>query len=223
MPTVQNPSPGYFLDRDRAILDIARGRRVLHLGCVGHADQTPEERVRLARNTLHWKLSDTADTTGVDYSREVIDEYRRLEIFDNVVPGDVQRLDEVALDGRFEVVVAADIIEHLSNPGAMLDGIKRFCGDDTRVVITTPHAFGRPNFLRFLAGRFRDGAEHVMTFNVDNICNLVERHGYTVERLDTCHQPHARRHGLLFALARAVFAAMPKLGGTLFMVARPAR
>ncbi|MFQ5783929.1 MAG: class I SAM-dependent methyltransferase [Alphaproteobacteria bacterium] len=219
----QTRTPRRFVDRDHAILDIARGRRVLHLGCVGHADETPEERVQLASNTLHWKLTDEADTVGVDYSREVIDEYRVLGIFDNVIAGDVQRLEDVALDGPFDIVVAADIIEHLSSPGAMLDGIKRFCGAETRVVITTPHAFGLLNFIRFLLGRFRDGAEHVMTFNADNIHNLLERHGYAVERLDTCHQPHARRHGPLFTLGKVAFAAAPRLGGTLFVVARPVR
>jgi len=93
----------------------------------------------------------------------VIEEQRNLGIFDSVVHGDVERLDELPVDQKFDTVIAGDIIEHLSNPGQMLAGIKRFCGSDTRVIITTPNAFGAPNYLRYSAGRFREGAEHVMS------------------------------------------------------------
>jgi len=213
--------PRRFLDRDRAIAEIARARRVLHLGCVGNTDLAPAERVARARQSLHWMLSEIADTTGVDYSAEVVETYRADGLFDNILVGDVQRLEALDLAGPFDVVVAADIIEHLSNPGAMLDGIRRLCRADSDVVITTPHAFGLPNYLRFLAGRFRDGAEHVMTFNADNIANLLARHGFRIIRLDSCHQANARRHGLAFGVARALLSAAPRLGGTLFVVARP--
>ena len=212
--------PSHYLDRDQAIVEIARGRRVLHLGCVGHTDCPPEQRVQSAPQTLHWKLSEAANTTGVDYSADVVAEYERLNIFDNIVPGDVQRLEDIAVDEIFEVVVAADIIEHLSNPGALLDGIKRFCDHDTRVVITTPHAFGLPNYVRFVLGRFRDGAEHVMTFNICNILNLLSRHGYAIDQIDTCHQAHAKKRGAAFTVAKAFFETAPKYGGTLFVVAR---
>ena len=83
-----------------------------------------------------------------------------------------------------------------------------------------PHAFGLANYLRFLFGRFRDGAEHVMTFNSENMRNLLERHGYEIEQLDTCYQVHARRYRLLFFLGSTLFKAIPKLDGTLFVVAR---
>jgi hypothetical protein len=88
------------------------------------------------------------------------------------------------------------------------------------VVITTPHAFGILNYIRFIFGRFRDGNEHVLTFNTDNVSNLLSRHGYRIDRLDTCYQAQAKRRGILFHLIRRVLSFLPKLGGTLFIVAR---
>jgi 2-polyprenyl-3-methyl-5-hydroxy-6-metoxy-1,4-benzoquinol methylase len=117
---------------------------------------------------------------GVDRGGAVIEEMRKLGIFDNVVRGDVERLDELPMDQKFDVVIAGDIIEHLSNPGQMLDGIKRFCRADTRVIITTPNAFGAPNYLRYSTGKFREGAEHVMSFNEQNLVTLLQRHGYVI-------------------------------------------
>lgn len=211
--------PTRYVNRDEAILEIARGRRVLHLGCVGNTDLSPEERIRLAQNSLHWKLTANADVVGVDYSAEVIEEYRRLGIFQNIVFGDVQRLEETELYGIFDVIIAADIIEHVSNPGVILEGIKIFCNTESRVVITTPHAFGLPNFIRFLLGRFRDGNEHVVTFNFDNIQNLLRRHGYAIERFDTCFQAFANSNGWLFPIGKRFFENIPKLGGTILLVA----
>lgn len=212
-----------YVSRDDAILALASGHSVLHIGCVGFTDLAAEERVRLAPRTLHWKLSRVAATIGVDYSRSVIDDYRRLGIFDNVVWADAQQLDDVPLDTTFEIVVAADIIEHLSCPGAMLDGLKRVCTSASQVIITTPHAFSLLNYFRFLLGRFKEGNEHVMMFNIFNMRNLLTRHGYEIDLLDTCYQSAAESKGWLFHLGKMLFRAFPRLGGTLFVVAHPTR
>jgi hypothetical protein len=140
---------------------------------------------------------------------------------DQAIPA-LAALASVALTGPFELIVAADIIAHLSCPGAMLDSIKPLCSSASRLVVTTPHAFGLPNFLRFLAGRLRDGNERVMSFNSENICSRLQRYGVTVERLDTCYQAAAERGGWVFRLGRALFGMAPRLNGKLFVVARPA-
>lgn len=171
-----------------------------------------------AKRSLHWKLTSIANVVGIDHSKEVIAEYQRQEIFSNIIYGDAQQLEKSGLSGVFDVIVLADIIEHLSNPGMMLDGIKPFCNRETRVIITTPHAFGLPNYTRFLRRKFRDSPEHVLTFNQDNIQNLLHRHGYDMQSLDTCYQSFARQHGILFSLGRVFFERIPNLGGTLFIV-----
>ncbi len=133
-----------------------------------------------------------------------------------------ERLDELPMARTFDVVIAGDIIEHLSNPGRMLDGIRRFCTADTRVIVTTPNALGAPNFLRHSLGAFREGAEHVMSFNQQNLVTLLNRHGYSVSELHTCFQPSSveAHTGVLFALGRKVFELFPRFGGTLLVVAK---
>ncbi len=163
-----------------------------------------------------------SDTVGVDRSLAIIDEYRRSGIFTNIVAGDVERLDEVEIARKFEVIIAGDIIEHLSNPGRMLDGIRRFCDEQTRLVITTPNAFGAPNFLRHSLGTFREGDEHVLCFNAQNLATLLDRHGYSLSELHTCYQPlSAGKHsGILFGLGRKALELFPRFGGTLLAVAK---
>jgi 2-polyprenyl-3-methyl-5-hydroxy-6-metoxy-1,4-benzoquinol methylase len=157
--------PHSYLSKEDFLVAAARGRRVLHLGCVGFTDLPADERVRLAKQSLHSKLSQVADVVGVDYSVEVVEEFRRLGIFTNIVAGNVEKLPDLPLPGPFDVVIAGDIIEHLSNPGMMLDGIRILCTANTSLIITTPNAFGLPNYGRFLLRRFKEGQEHVLSFN----------------------------------------------------------
>lgn len=208
-----------YFSRDKAILELASDRTVLHLGCVGFADMETADRVGLAKESLHYALSKIAKTTGIDYSRDAIDFFKSNGVFDNVVYGNAEKLEEVNIATKFDVVIAGDIIEHLSNPGLMLDGIKRFTHDKSSIVITTPHAFGLINFIRYCLGRFVEGKEHVMSFNTQNITNLLVRHGYRIDSIDTCYQKNAENKPL-FIFGKSFFQLMPKLGGTLFIVAK---
>jgi|SRR5271157_5739773 len=212
-----------YLAKEGFILGISSGLTVLDLGCVGFTDLDGEDRVRFAKQSLHWKLTQCSNVVGVDRIADVIEEMRNLGIFDNVVPGDVERLDELPLNQKFDVVIAGDIIEYLSNPGKMLDGIKRFCKSHTRVVITTPNAFGAPNYLRYSAGRFREGAVHVMSFNEQNLATLLKRHGYVMTESHTCFQPRSAEanNGLAFGVAKAILKTVPRFGGTLMVIATP--
>jgi len=210
-----------YMEREETIIEAARGRKVLHLGCIGNTELEPSDRVRLAEKSLHWSLSQVGTVVGVDYSETVVREYKRLGIFTNIVVGSVERLDALDIEGNFDVIIAGDIIEHILNPGLMLEGIKRFCHVNTQIILITPHAFGLLNYLRFSFNKFNDGAEHVMTFNIQNIGNLLERYGYAINSIYTCYQAYAQLYGAMFKLGKIFFQRFPKFGGTLFVVAKP--
>jgi hypothetical protein len=218
-PPPSGPGCAGYVSRDAHILAKARGRSVLHIGCVGFADADTATRIALARSSLHHALTQVASVTGVDYSQDAIDYFRQHGVFDNVLHGNAEDLAAVGLASTFDVVVAGDVIEHLSNPGRMLDGIRALCHEGTEVIITTPHAFGLPSYLRHARGTFREGAEHVMTFNLQNLRTLLERHGFEVVRAMTCYQNVATRSPW-FAMGRRFFERYPRFGGTLLVEAR---
>ena len=209
-----------YFGRDKKILQLSQHKTVLHLGCVGFTDLEVSERINLSQDSLHFALSQVSQVVGVDDSQEVISYYREKKIFDNILYGDVENLPELDLERTFDVIVAGDIIEHISNPGLLLEGIKRFCREDTLIIITTPHSFGLLNFIRFAFKKFSEGREHVMTFNIFNISNLLERHGFLVNSIDACYQNHALQCGFLFKLGKNFFERFPQFGGTLFVVAQ---
>lgn len=210
-----------YESKHEAILSRCLGKRVLHLGCVGNNDYSTEHKVAASPSTLHMKLSDCADVTGVDISADAVEEYRRSGICDNILIGDVEKLGELGLTPEFDLVVVGDLIEHLSNPGMMLDGVRALCTKETRVILTTPHAFGLAPFLRHLTGTFREGLQHVLTFNAQNLTHLIERHGFRVEECGTCYQSESVNGSLVFTLGKMLFEKYPKLGGTLLVVLAP--
>lgn len=211
-----------YYSKTKRILSLCNGKRVLHIGCVGFADLQTADRVALAEKSLHYSLTNCSNAIGIDYSREAIDYFRSNNVFDNVLHGNAESIEELGLAKEFDVIVAGDIIEHLSNPGLMLDGIRSVCRPDTLVIITTPHALGLLTFVRYTINRFVEGQEHVFTMNGQNVHNLAKRHRFEVVSLDTCYQDFATNSSM-FRLGRAFFEFFPRLGGTLFVVLRTIR
>ena len=66
-----------FFSREEKIVEIAQGKKVMHLGCVGFTDVEISQRVALAKETLHYRLTEKANVLGVDYSNDAIENYRR--------------------------------------------------------------------------------------------------------------------------------------------------
>lgn len=210
-----------FFARNDEILKLARGKSVLHIGCVGFADLPNEQRIALAQQSLHFALTKEADTVGVDYSHAAIAYFREHGVFDNVYFGNAEDLKNAEIPRKkFDVVVAGDIIEHLSCPGLFLEGVRGIMDEDSLLVVTTPNAFGLASFIRYCRGRFREGLEHVASYNSENIAQLLARHGFAVASIDTCYQEHAKTFGAVFQVGKMVLRAMPHLGGTLFVTAR---
>ena len=146
---------------------------------------------------------------------------RRLG-FDNLYEGNAERLDELSLDETFDIVLAGDLIEHVTRPGAMLDGIKRFMHPDTgRFVVSTPNAFGLHFQMRRWMGNYSEHPEHVCFYSPETLQHLLERHGYGVQEMQGCYTepPYGWKRRLEFSLASPLLRFAPVLAGTLIAVA----
>jgi SAM-dependent methyltransferase len=212
-----------FVYRDEAIFDLCRGKRVLHIGCIGATDHPVQEKLELAKQSFHYYLSQICDCVGIDNDKASIDLLRQRGIFSNVLFGDAEKLGDRRALGTFDVVLASDILEHIGNPGLLLAACHNFLLPNGKLIVTAPNAFGLPNFLRYVHGSFREGAQHVLSFNDQTMTQLLERYGYRVSTMQTCYQKIAASKGILvFSLGRLALQTFPKLGGTLLCVAERA-
>jgi SAM-dependent methyltransferase len=216
--------PASYFQREPFLVERCKGKSVLHLGCIGYTEGDPESRAAFfkSRSSLHSDLVGVArQVVGVDIDRETL-ELLRAQGSRNLFDGDVENLErsDVPRSPGFDVILAGDLLEHLSNPGLMLESVKSFLAPGGRLLVTTPNAYGLPNFLRFLRGKLVEGKDHVQSYSVFTLSNLLARHGWRVTDAHTCFQGRARNiHGRFsFGVGRRAFERYPSLGGTLIAV-----
>ena len=78
------------------------------------------------------------------------------EVCERVVVGDLEQLDleEELAEDRFDVIVAADVLEHLKDPLAALDKLKPFLKEEGAFVISVPNIAHGSVRLALLSGIF---------------------------------------------------------------------
>jgi 2-polyprenyl-3-methyl-5-hydroxy-6-metoxy-1,4-benzoquinol methylase len=115
------------LDKRELILSLARGKDVLDTGCVQHSWRMSIENP----DWLHAAVRDAARScVGVDFLADDAAELNERGY--DIRVGNVLRDDP---PGRFDVVVAGDIIEHLEDPGVFLEYIAKALRPDGRAVM----------------------------------------------------------------------------------------
>jgi 2-polyprenyl-3-methyl-5-hydroxy-6-metoxy-1,4-benzoquinol methylase len=89
------------------------------------------------------------------------------------------------LGETFEVIVAGDVIEHMSNPGLFLDNCRRHLEPGGQLILTTPNAKWPTVFLR-------PNPTHALWHDHYTLRHLLERHHYHVTLLRTYpgNKPH---------------------------------
>ncbi len=159
-------------------LSRRNGARVLDLGC---SDGRFAQRLRDLGHTV----------TGVDLSAHEGVEDR----VDTFVAADLDRGLPAELEGEFDVVLAADVLEHVRRPDLLLSQLHGVLAPGGSLVVSVPN-FGHwyPR-LRVALGRFdydRRGildADHVRFFTRRSFERLVRAEGFTVARRDATGLP----------------------------------
>lgn len=172
--------PYFDADGDRitkVLSRIPRDAAVLDIGCVRHDLKSQEWRDPEPGKFLHADLYRHADSvTGMDILEEEVQRMREAGY--NVVVGNAE---SSSFDRTFDVIVAGELIEHLSNPGRFLDNCRDNISDDGRVILTTPNPRRFHMVLWYLTGReSRANSEHTMWFDHYVLQELAQRSGFRI-------------------------------------------
>ncbi|HSR97753.1 MAG TPA: class I SAM-dependent methyltransferase [Kofleriaceae bacterium] len=173
LPLARTPA----VDRRTYILEACRDRRVLHLGCVDH----PFLHERLASGDLLHAAIDAvaAELWGIDLDRVGLETLRAAG-FTNLYEADIERLEAIALPGRFDVIVAGEIVEHLTSPGAFLRQVPRLLAPGGRLLVTVPSA----QSIRLVANALRRvevvHPDHKAYFSPHTLTELLASSGLAV-------------------------------------------
>ena len=128
--------------------------------------------------------------TGVEIDAAAAEEARKF--CDSVIVGDIEELDLATMisDKKYDVVILADVLEHLKYPENVLEKIKPFLADDGCVVASIPNIVHAAAIYEMMKGKFdyRDFGllddTHIRFFTKKTIYQVFERAGLVIVNLD---------------------------------------
>ncbi len=172
------------VQRLEVLKTLAKDKKVLHLGCTN--SPFTREAIDAGMSAHHDLEKVAAELFGFDYDPESLAILRKSGIA-NLFEADLEQLEDVEVEEKFDVIVAGEMIEHLSNPGLFLNGIKRFMSDETILVITTINAYCALRFLQYgLRGKGGRSEpvhpDHVAYYSYKTLRLILERHSLECEK-----------------------------------------
>tara|TARA_B110000908_G_C10209131_1_gene429284 strand:- start:712 stop:1386 length:675 start_codon:yes stop_codon:yes gene_type:complete len=162
------------------ILEACKDKSVLHLGCTN----SPYTLNSIKEGTiLHSKIELVAkELYGIDLDPEGVQIMLKAG-FKNIAVANLEEKNNPFKEKDYDVIVAGEIIEHLSNPGQFLDNIKPLLSKpNAKLIITTVNAFYA---LRIFTGLFSGNEsvhpDHVSYYSKRTLTRLLDMHGYKTE------------------------------------------
>jgi len=144
-------------DRRDYLVKACRGKIILDVGASG---------------PMSFTLQDEAKTyygIGIDPNPGLTNYYRiDLDNYDKHTFPIIEGLD---------LVIAGEILEHLSNPGRLLNRLRSL---DTQVIVTVPNAFSISGIKNMQKGIESVNKEHVAWYSYHTLKVLVERHRFNI-------------------------------------------
>lgn len=121
---------------------------------------------------------------------EIDEEAARIaeEYCDLMIIGDIEviDLDEYLGPPSIDVAILGDVLEHLNNPGAVLEKIKRYLKPQGSIVVSIPNVCHGDVILHLLKGDFRYTSvglldqTHLRFFGFKNVVELLNGCGYFI-------------------------------------------
>lgn len=158
-----------LIDRVTLIVDLARGKRVMHLGCADHLPLIQQKRAD--GSYLHDRIGEVSQhLVGVDTNAAALDEMRATGIDNLYLP------EDLPTDMVFDLVVAPDVIEHVGNVEDFLTYAGSF---GCPVLITTPNALRMANRTRWRSEVVN--TDHRYWFSPYTLTRSMAAAGFTID------------------------------------------
>ena len=192
---------------------VGTGQRVLEVGC---GDGAFGRELTRAGNHV----------TGVDCEANVPDGAGYQNVFDADLERGLGTLSRVAGD-RFDRVLLLDRLEHLRDPGNLLDDCRRLLDARGKLIVSVPNSVNFTVRLMVLFGAFRYADRgildwsHLRFFTRKSIRALLEKHGFRITAIHFSVVPLERvisvapNNGILRLANRALHAATAIFPGLL--------
>jgi SAM-dependent methyltransferase len=153
---------GWHKAKAKEVIRLLEGRKLLDVGC--------------GIGTFTKAFADSGfDVTGMDMSERCLNKARRINAAffreDICSPDKLEKMH-----GRFDSVVALDVLEHIKDEHAALAGISNLLKPNGTFVLTVP-AFS------FLYSSYDKKIEHKRRYSAPGVRSLLGENGFRVEKV----------------------------------------
>jgi SAM-dependent methyltransferase len=167
---------------------------VAHLGC---ADSPYTDDLLAAGVLLHSKLIRVAQVTGFDLDTAGLETLRRQFPDERFVDSDITAGVAVQDEGRYELVIAGEVLEHVPDADLFLRATVRLLKPGGRLCVTVPNACCPKIGLRSLAGRESVHPDHRVYYGPRTLTRTLWGAGFQTTELASCFAPIAGTAGRL--------------------------
>lgn len=198
------------------LVKLAKGKRIIHAGCVDHLPSLEE---KIKQNLWLHKLLDEVSVkcVGFDIDDAGIRRVKSLG-FTDVFRFDIIRepLPEIFRETHFDLMILGEILEHVDNPVAFLQEIHdKFHKVADQIVITSPNAFFINNLLGIFEHEECINSDHRYWFSPYTLAKISTLAGFKVNSFDFVYNFKTSRNALLKAI---LFRWFPASRSTIVMV-----
>lgn len=126
---------------------------------------------------------------GVEISDKAAQEAQKR--LDGVVNGNVETIELPYKEGEFDVIVCADVLEHLFDPSLVLAKLKKYLKANGKVIVVVPNIAFLMIRIRLLFGIFDYDEKgimdkgHVRFFTRKTAREMIKRAGFHIEKEDS--------------------------------------
>jgi 2-polyprenyl-3-methyl-5-hydroxy-6-metoxy-1,4-benzoquinol methylase len=158
------------------ITQFTKGYSVLDIGCIGEELSEYKQ-----DNWLHKNIKkDAKECIGIDRNKSEVNKLQSLGY--SIFEADAQNFN---LHRKFDVIVAADILEHLNDFKGFFQSINASLNNNGLLIITTPNPWFFLRFIRcILKGDAGNNPDHVVWFCQKSLEELLRRNSFAIERME---------------------------------------
>ena len=163
-----------YKQKDELILKYVKNKTVLDIGCINH-----DYRCEKDPKWLHKRIkSYSKSVVGIDNLEKDAKILNKKGY--NLLLKDAENF---YLNKTFDIIIAADIMEHLSNLGSFLNCCHKHLKDEGVMIVTTPNPFSLFAFLNFLTKKVYTNPEHTTWFCKQTMERLLENNRFRIKRM----------------------------------------
>lgn len=170
-------------DRQALLTEFCRGKNVLHLGCV---DSGLTKEAIGKGNFLQSKIAKVANMViGVDCDvkgLEFLGQYKSSK--EKLLCLNIEEISSKTIEEKVDIIIAGEILEHLSCPGKFLENIHDFMlSKNASMALSVPNAFNVRNMFGIWDGKEYVHPDHNYYFSYATIKNFCNKYKLSIDKV----------------------------------------